>query len=141
MDVNSLPKTVTRQRHGCDMNQGPSAPESSTLTIRLTSHPVWRGIRNKLYYSRQSPSGVCRKYAFTHCARWCSLKTFLKSVDIWQSYKQQRMVVSTPTVGVQSVRDHVLSCNLAKYSPILNFFTSRLSNNPFLIWLLSLIHI
>ena len=38
MGVNSLTKTVTRQRRGCDMNQGPSAPESSTLTTRLPSH-------------------------------------------------------------------------------------------------------
>ena len=37
--VNSLPKTVTRQRRGCDLNPGPSAPESSTLTSRLPSHP------------------------------------------------------------------------------------------------------
>ena len=35
MDVNSLPKTVTRQRRGCDLDPGPSAPESSTLTTRL----------------------------------------------------------------------------------------------------------
>ena len=40
MGVSSLPKTVTRQRRGCDLNQGPSAPESSTLTTRLPSHPV-----------------------------------------------------------------------------------------------------
>jgi len=38
--VNSLPKTVTRQRRDCDLNPGPSAPESSTLTTRLPSHPV-----------------------------------------------------------------------------------------------------
>jgi len=38
--VNSLPKTVTRQRRGCDLNPGPTAPESSTLTIRLPSHPA-----------------------------------------------------------------------------------------------------
>ena len=36
MGVNSLPKTVTR---GCDLNPGPTAPESSTLTSRLQSHP------------------------------------------------------------------------------------------------------
>jgi len=35
--VNSLPKTVTRQRRGCDLNPGHSAPESSTLTTRLPS--------------------------------------------------------------------------------------------------------
>jgi len=42
--VNSLPKTVTRQRRDCDLNPGPSAPESSTLTTQLPSHPtedVW----------------------------------------------------------------------------------------------------
>jgi len=35
MGVNSLPKTVTRQHRGCDLNPGPSAPESSMLTTRL----------------------------------------------------------------------------------------------------------
>jgi len=34
MGVNSLPKTVTRQRRGCNLNPGPSAPEST----RLPSH-------------------------------------------------------------------------------------------------------
>ena len=34
MGVSSLPKTVTRQRRDCDLNPGPSAPESSTLTTR-----------------------------------------------------------------------------------------------------------
>ena len=39
MGVNSLPKTVTRQRRGCDLYLDPSAPESSKLTTRLPSHP------------------------------------------------------------------------------------------------------
>jgi len=39
MGVNSFPKTVTRQRRDCDLNPGLSAPESSALTTRLTSHP------------------------------------------------------------------------------------------------------
>ena len=30
-------KTVTRQRRDCDLNPGPTAPESSTLTTRLPS--------------------------------------------------------------------------------------------------------
>ena len=38
MGVNSLRKTVTRQCRDCDLNLGPSAPESSTLTTRLASH-------------------------------------------------------------------------------------------------------
>jgi len=42
MGVNSLPKTVTRQRRGCYLKDpGPSAPESSTLTTRLSSHPYF----------------------------------------------------------------------------------------------------
>jgi len=39
MGVNSLPKTVTRQRRNCDLNPGPSASESSMLTTPLPSHP------------------------------------------------------------------------------------------------------
>ena len=37
MGVNSLSKTVTRQHRGCDLNPGPSAPESSMLTTQLPS--------------------------------------------------------------------------------------------------------
>ena len=33
--MNSLPKTVTRQCRDCDLNPGPSAPESSMLTTWL----------------------------------------------------------------------------------------------------------
>jgi len=40
MGVNSLPKTVTRQRRDCDLNPGRSAPESSTRTTRLPSHAL-----------------------------------------------------------------------------------------------------
>jgi len=39
MGVNSLPKTVTQQHRDCDLNPGPSVPESSTITTRLLSHP------------------------------------------------------------------------------------------------------
>jgi len=49
MGVNSLPKTVTRQRRDCDLNPGPSAPESSTLTTRLPSHPYDALIRLNIY--------------------------------------------------------------------------------------------
>jgi len=38
--MNSLPKTVNRQRRGCDLNPGRTAPESSTLTTRLPSHSL-----------------------------------------------------------------------------------------------------
>jgi len=47
--VNSLPKTVTRQRRGCDLNPGPSAHESSTLSTRLPSHPNNNGKKGKVF--------------------------------------------------------------------------------------------
>jgi len=53
MGVNSLPKTVTRQRRDCDLNPGRTAPESSTLTTRLPSQPhniVKTATNNKLIY-------------------------------------------------------------------------------------------
>jgi len=34
-----VPQTLTRQRRDCDLNPGRTAPESSTLTTRLPSHP------------------------------------------------------------------------------------------------------
>jgi len=38
--MNSLPKTVTRQRRSCVLNPGLTATESSTLASRLPSHPA-----------------------------------------------------------------------------------------------------
>jgi len=75
--------------------------------------------------------------------------TNLKSVNIWQSYKQERdclvhfvRLANTLLEDWESARNnHVLDCNFAKYSPISkNFFhsfTHRLSSKPFLIWLLA----
>jgi len=52
MGVNSLPKTVTRQRRDCDLNPGPCAPEFSTLTTRLPSHPRNVYIYYKVLYDK-----------------------------------------------------------------------------------------
>ena len=52
MGVNSLPKTVTGQHRGCDLNPGPSAPESSTLATRLSSHLSSPSAEDKRYHSR-----------------------------------------------------------------------------------------
>ena len=72
------------------------------------------------------------------------MSEFFKSVNIWQSYKQERgclmhfaRLANTLLKDEESARDnHVFVYNFAKYSPILIFFTIRLSNKPFLIWLL-----
>ena len=61
MGVNSLPKTVTQQRRGCDWNPGLSAPESSTLTTRLPSHPKVTCTLS-LYKLRQSA-----EHSIYHC--------------------------------------------------------------------------
>ena len=53
MGVNSLPKTVTRQRRDCDLNLGPSAPESSTLTTRLQDQQVIAQLRRDDYAPRR----------------------------------------------------------------------------------------
>jgi len=54
---------------------------------------------------------------------------FFKSVNIWQSYKQQRgclmhfaHLANTLLLDEESARDnHVLACDFAKYLPILKF--------------------
>jgi len=60
--VNSLPKTVTRQRHDCDLNQGPTAPQSSTLTVRLPSHLITACLTYLLEFYQ---SDSCRSRAMT----------------------------------------------------------------------------
>ena len=72
---------------------------------------------------------------------------FSKSVNIWQSYKQERdcfvhffRLLSPCWPSSQRARDnHVLACNFAKYLPIYKFFSLTLSSKPFLIWLLTTI--
>jgi len=52
MGVNSLPKTVTGQRRGCDLNPGPSAPESGTLTTqgyRVDNYNIVRALIERVY--------------------------------------------------------------------------------------------
>ena len=73
--MNSLPKTVNRQRRDCDLNQGPSAPESSTLTTRLPSHPLVNDAN--VYYihggiavsnhSAGTATGTHMPYGITQC--------------------------------------------------------------------------
>ena len=60
--MNGLPKTVTRQRHDCDLNPGPSAPESITLTTRLPSHP--RGWVREILHSVTKDGWLAPKYDF-----------------------------------------------------------------------------
>jgi len=58
--VNSLPKTVTRLHCDFDLNLGPSALESSTLTTRLLSHPngVWQFATSFTATGTRVPYGI-----------------------------------------------------------------------------------
>ena len=59
------------------------------------------------------------------------LKKILKSVNIWQSYKQEcdclmHFVCLANTLlkdGESAQNNHVLACNVAKYSPNFKFFS------------------
>ena len=63
MGVNSLPKTVTQQRHSCDLNQGPSAPESSTLTTQLLSKYV---LLVNLWNDKSDSHPYCKQHGDVH---------------------------------------------------------------------------
>ena len=66
--MNSLPKTVTRQRRDCDLNPGPSAPESSTLTTRLP----WAGRYPPTLLLSLDDAGSSRRVPAPNCTLVCS---------------------------------------------------------------------
>ena len=76
-----------------------------------------------------------------------SAEFYFKSANIWQSYKQEcgclmhlARMANTLLLDEESARDnHVFACNFAKINIHLfkKKFTLRLSNKPFLIWLLT----
>ena len=60
MGANSWPKTVTQHRRGCDLNPGPTAPESNTLTTRLPSHANYEdSVMSRV--EMKIVAGVCRQ--------------------------------------------------------------------------------
>jgi len=62
MGINSLLKTVATQRHDCDLNTGPSAPEFSTLTSRLSIHlELSRGKVGKMSRGKYLSAVVCEQ--------------------------------------------------------------------------------
>jgi len=79
MGVNSLPKTVTRQRRDCDSNPCCSEPESGTLTTRLTSHPLPKS--STLYYLTQNRVYVGHVTAQRSLLREVCLSTDLSQTD------------------------------------------------------------
>ena len=69
MGVNSMPKTVTRHRHECYLNRGPSAPGSSTLTTQLPRHVyicLCLLLLQPAYQRRQDQSNSQRRHSVPH---------------------------------------------------------------------------
>ena len=83
MGVNSLPKTVTRQRRGWDLNPGPSAPE---LTTRLSSHRFSVSLR----LSRINAAvRVCDD---GRTGRWCVVWT--RTATDWRTAKSSAILTA-----------------------------------------------
>ena len=100
--MNSLPKTVTRQRRGCDLNSGPSAHESSTLTTRLPSHAKY--IRQGMYMYVRSMDDVM----FAHYRTHCSMSIPMQRMTLLLTPLLRRIycVVSQTTTGAETRRLH-----------------------------------
>jgi len=79
--VNSLPRTVTRQHRDCDLNPGPSTPESSTLTTWLPSHHWW--VNEYIYYALRTSQTCSRTWARTWKILWVFFCRF------WRMYWMQ----------------------------------------------------
>ena len=67
--MSSLPKTVTRQRRDCDLNPGPSAPESQHANQSATE-PPWRVSQIQQHASLQQYANLSlRRFLATMCKR------------------------------------------------------------------------
>ena len=84
MGVNSLPKTVTRQRRDCDLNPGPSVPESSTLTTRLPSHQ--RYLQMSMLSSNKTLETECYSEISTDCIFYVLLLCCLHGILLFIFY-------------------------------------------------------
>jgi len=96
MGVNSFPKTVIRQRRDCDLNPGPTAPESSTLITRLPKgRPTGRiRPRRNYYWTRRVDFGEAA------CARRWRRRRRVWS-DRTRLYAAARCVVSSFSQGLR----------------------------------------
>ena len=81
--MNSLPKTVPRWRCGCDLNPGPSAHESSTLTTRLPSISI--GVLATVDCSSVLLAQVLRQISPGWCEFWNGISTSGDSLAALQS--------------------------------------------------------
>jgi len=136
MAVNSLPKTVSRQRRGCDLNPGPSVPESSTLTTRLPSHPY----THTTSYRPVSSSSAIRLYScvavgyseWSLCQARCKHRSVIpvtpsslcdscqsyivKLTDYWTLHSWTLSLLSTPSIALTSGKQFAAKARLTSCS-------------------------
>ena len=123
MGVNSLPKTVTRQRHGCDLNPGPPALESSMLTTRLQNHPTIRCVTIIIIiyicasaaYSTSCDAAL-RHYVFALSVRLCVRATGSRQL----TSRLLRKKIARVLCGLKKLRQHLTTKKLkatVSYSP------------------------
>ena len=109
MGVNSLSKTVTRHRCGCDLNPCLTAPESSKLTTRLPSHRVWTGkAQLSSYASRHSKtpdSEPCR-----YCFWWVTLSLHFTCIACSTGPNTRKIMASSRN------RKYITYCNAASHA-------------------------
>jgi len=120
MGVNSLPKTVTQQRHSCNLNPGPSVPESSTQTTRLQRHPFTytEGLKTvmdkKNHVFTNSDYLIILWYLPTTNSKWPSttmIKTQLKCEDsLHRKF----------TVMKRTLRKCRIACSMYGYAPCMS---------------------
>jgi len=105
MGVNSLPKTATRQRCGCDLNPGPTAPESSTLTTRLPSHPDGRQQSIKCRCVTELAPAVTNSLACGQTAhRMSPLSALSNTVDAFHNHTHRHGHVCLYTAYTNSLQ-------------------------------------
>ena len=101
-----MSKNVTRQCRGCDLNPGPTAPESSTLTTRLDVTELFTGSTDEDGSSWSSTRGtaasawICSSqriinvlliYLYTDSARMATARSedYWSRARVWVKYARQ----------------------------------------------------
>jgi len=136
--VNSLPKTVTRQRRDCDSNPCPPEPESGTLTTRLPIEPPddYDGLRykskGKFFQCETSlqwklPSSVANCMPMLHAAVF-SERTLSQPTLDWHSGPHNTTNSAASTVCLVITKIHIVLISIKVYRPIYRYNCSAIKH-------------
>ena len=131
--MNSLLKTVTQQHCDCDLNPGPSAPESSTLTTQLPSHPHY-------YYHHYYYDNTTR-YLSIVLNYTAGMKSYHESsvdstaAEVWSVLRQvnasqplHHAMICPQLSFIRTIVQHALHQNSHRFNASTNVFTSVTSH-------------